>query len=235
MSYNHNAFNRAPFNRSESGNVQWFDIDGYENVNAYVGISTEVYLFCIHHERVSIKIHGERFVQFTAEAHEVTGYNVALEGTFWIDVWFNERVQPYAIASAEMKIPASFEETISEDVFLGCHVSFSSRFSEIITKDIIWHVDYFTAASANELVSQNTAGISLEEIACVLKLTLMPGQRLIVDASNYNVLLDGVNMIHTQEGEWLDEISRETTSITVTAAAGQAGLSANILYTERFL
>ena len=75
----------------------------------------------------------------------------------------------------------------------------------------------------------------MEEITCVLKLTLMPGQRLIVDASNYNVLLDGENMIHTQEGEWLDEISRETTSITVTAAAGQAGLSANILYTERFL
>lgn len=235
MSYNQSAFNRTPFNRSASGNVKWFSVDAYENVNAFTGVSKEVYLFCIHHEHVDIKIHGERFVQFTAEAHEVTGYNVALEGTFWIDVWFNEQVQPYAVVSSEVKLPASFEETISEDVYLACHISFSSLFFESITKNIIWHIDYFTNASGNELVSQNTAGISLEEIACVLKLTLKPGQRLIVDASNYNVLLDGENMIHTQEGEWLDEISRETTSITVTAAAGQAGLSANILYTERFL
>lgn len=235
MSFNQNAFNRALFNLSESGNAQWLSIDFYENVDAYVGISTEVYLFCINHERVDINIHGERLVLFEAEAHEVLGYNVALEGTYWIDVWFHETVQPYAIVSSEIKIPAVFEETISEEAYLACHMSFSSTSFERITKDIIWHVDYFTVAGFNELVSQNTSGISLEEIACVLNLTVMPGQRLIVDASNYNVLLDGENMIHTQNGEWLDEISRETTSITITAAAGQGGLSANILYTERFL
>ena len=101
--------------------------------------------------------------------------------------------------------------------------------------DIVWHIDYFTSGAGNELVSQTVDVMAIDEIVCELNLTLMPGQRLIVDASNYNVLVDGENMIHTQVGEWLDELTRETNSITITAAEGGGGLSANILYTERFL
>lgn len=235
MSYNQNAFNRAPFNLSESGNAQWLSVDGYENVNAYIGISTEVYLFCIPHEHVGISIHGERFKHFEGDFHEVIGYNVALEGTYWMDVQHNESVYPHTVFSFEMTMKAAFVETISEEIFKGCHVSFWANGLERLLQDIIWHADYFTAAAGNELVSQTTGAVVIDEIICELNLTLMPGERLIVDASNYNVLLDGVNMIHTQVGDWLDEITRETNDITITAAEGGAGLSAMILFTERFL
>lgn len=236
MSYNQNAYNLAPFNLSESGNAQWLSVDGYENVNAFVGISTEVYLFCIPHERVDVSVHGERFKQFEADFHEVIGYNVALEGTYWMDVQMNESIYTNSVISSEMKFKAvDCVETISEEIFKGCHVAFNANGLEELLKDIVWHIDYFTAAAGNELVSQTSNAIAIDEVVCELKLTLMPGQRLIVDASNYNVLLDGENMIHTQVGEWLDELTRETTSITITAAEGGAGIGANILYTERYL
>ena len=235
MSFNQNAFNRAPFNLSEAGNVQWLSLDGYENVDCFVGAAVEVYLFCIPNERVITSIHGERFKQFEALGHEVIGYNVALEGTYWMDVQSNELLHTYTLLSSEMTLRVAGEERMSDELFLGCHVSTSASFSEIITPDVIWHVDYFTAGAGNELVSQTVDVMAIDEIICELNLTLMPGQRLIVDASNYNVLVDGENMIYTQVGEWLDELTRETNSITITAAEGGGGISANILYTERFL
>lgn len=235
MSFNQNAFNRAPFNLSEAGNVQYLSLDGYENVDSFVGAAVEVYLFCIPNERVGINIHGERFKQFDSIGHEVIGYNVALEGTYWMDVESREIVHPNVLFSFEMSFGAAFEETIGEDVSLGCNIAIKSYGNENTSRDIVWHADYFTAAGGNELVSQTVDVMAIDEIVCELNLTLMPGQRLIVDASNYNVLVDGENMIYTQVGEWLDELTRETNSITITAAEGGGGISANILYTERFL
>lgn len=235
MSFNQNAFNRAPFNLSEAGNAQWLSVDGYENTDCFVGAAVEVYLFCIPNERVGISIHGERFKQFEALGHEVTGYNVALEGTYWMDVQSNERLYTYSLISSETTVRAVGEERLSNELSIGCHFSTIASFFERTLTDIVWHVDYFTAAAGNELVSQTADMITIDEIVCELNLTLMPGQRLIVDASNYNVLLDGENMIYTQVGEWLDELTRETNSITITAAEGGGGISANILYTERFL
>lgn len=235
MSFNQNAFNRAPFNLSEAGNVQYLALDGYENVDCFVGAAVEVYLFCIPNERVGINIHGERFKQFDTIGHEVIGYNVALEGTYWMDVESRELLNTYTLFSKEIVFRAIGEEKMSYELILGCHVSTSASFSELISPDIVWHIDYFTAGAGNELVSQTVDVMAIDEIVCELNLTLMPGQRLIVDASNYNVLLDGENMIYTQVGEWLDELTRETNSITITAAEGGGGISANILYTERFL
>lgn len=235
MSYNQNAFNRAPFNLSQSGNTHYIVAEGYEYVDAFAGVSTQVYLFCIANERVGIDIHGERVVHFEADGHEVLGYNVALEGTYWLDVESREMVDPKAMLSSELRFEVSCEETISEDVYLACHISLPVDGFERISPDIVWHIDYHTTAAGNELVSQTTGAEVIDENVCELKLTLMPGQRLIVDASNYNVLVDGENMIYTQVGDWLDELSRETRSITITAAEGQAGISAMILYTERYL
>ena len=245
MSYNQNAFNRAPFNLSQSGNTHYLVAEGFEYVDSFAGVSTQVYLFCIANERVGINIHGERFVDFEIkqiidgreyrEGYEQIGYNVALEGTYWLDVESREIIDPNVMLSSEMRIKASAVETISENAYLACHISIPASGSEIMSPDIVWHIDYHTSASGNELVSQTTDAEVIEEITCELELTLMPGQRLIVDASNYNVLVDGDNMIYTQKGEWLDELSRETRSITITAAEGEAGISAMILYTERFL
>lgn len=235
MSYNQNAFNRAPFNLSQSGNTHYIVAEGYEYVDSFAGVSTQVYLFCISHEAVNTDIHGERFVDFSANAHIEIGYNVALEGTYWLDVESREIVHPNVLFSSELCIGAYASETISENAYLACNISIPAVGYEIINPDIVWHIDYHTSVSGNELVSQTTDAEIVEEIACELELTLMPGQRLIVDASNYNVLVDGENMIYTQKGEWLDELSRETRSITITAAEGEAGISAMILYTERFL
>ena len=64
---------------------------------------------------------------------------------------------------------------------------------------------------------------------------LKPGERLVIDANNYNVLLNGQNAIWYQADDWLDDMNRNTISIDITASAGVSNLSATILYTELYL
>ena len=76
---------------------------------------------------------------------------------------------------------------------------------------------------------------ALDLAICYLTVTLKPGSTLIIDANNYNILLDGENAIELQSGDWLDDLDRETVDIAIGAASGVSGLSASILYTERYL
>ena len=235
MSFNQTIFNRGPFNLSDSANATWFTIEALETVDAVTSVSKDVFLLCIPNEKVTIDIHGENFKNFSANAHEVLGYNVALEGNYWCDVQFDEKLYNETFCSPEYRPVVDMSETIETESKIAYSVHLSVSIGETVDAETTVFCEYYTNFAGNELVSQVSDATVVEEIACVLNLTLEPGQHLIVDANNYNVLVDNENMIHTQEGEWLDELSRDTLSITVTAAEGGAGLTANILYTERYL
>ena len=235
MSFNQTIFNRGPFNLSDSANATWFDIEALETVDAVTSVSKDVFLLCIPHEGIGISIHGENFKNFTANAHEVLGYNVALEGNFWCDVQFDEKMTNENVLAIEYRPVISGIEEHKCEAYLAYSAHLSVSAEEIVEEETTVFCEYYTVFAGNELVSQVSDATVVEEIACVLNLTLQPGEHLIVDANNYNVLVDNENMIHTQEGEWLDELTRDTLSITVTAAEGGAGLTANILYTERYL
>jgi len=240
MSFNQTIFNRGIFNLSESANAQWLDIEAYENVNAITSVSKDIYLLCIPHEGVGMRVHGERFKSLDVTAHEVLGYNVALEGTFWKDVQCDEWVYTEAVICSIYSPTVEGHEESDNEAWVCSENRIKAVGAETVDAESYgcreWHPD----VEGNELVSQVASGIYVEEIACLLNLTLNPGERLIVDAGNYNVyILDQynnmTNMIHTQQGEWLDELTRDALSVSITAAAGGANLSASILYTERWL
>lgn len=89
--------------------------------------------------------------------------------------------------------------------------------------------------AAYELVSAIANAISVEEKVCLLNVTLVPGDQLVVDAENYNIWNNGENAIKIHSGDWIDELDRETIDIDISASSGSANLSATILYTERYL
>ena len=93
---------------------------------------------------------------------------------------------------------------------------------------------FYETGESTEVVDASVSAIALDEIICELSVTLKPGQVLVIDANNYNVLLDGQNAIHIQSGAWLDELNRETQNVRITADY-PTNLSATILYTERYL
>ena len=93
----------------------------------------------------------------------------------------------------------------------------------------------FVTGNAGEVFSQTADVISLTESVCSFPgLTLKPGQTLIIDSGSYNILLNGINAIHLQQGDWLDNLSRDTINITA-SATGASRLQIQIIYVERYL
>ena len=77
--------------------------------------------------------------------------------------------------------------------------------------------------------------MSLSQNTCVLNVTLLPGQTMVIDAENYTVTIDGVDAMDCHVSGWIDKLTRETESIQIQAAAGTANLTASIQYRERYL
>ena len=106
---------------------------------------------------------------------------------------------------------------------------------EILESDHMISQDIHADGDSGEVFTSTSDVVSLAEYICSFpNLVLKPGQVLIIDAGSYNVLLDGENAIHLQQGDWLDELNRNTQSITI-SATGISRVTAEILYTERYL
>lgn len=287
MSFNKSYFNRAPFNRTGLDNVQWASGEAWETVDAFAGVSQQIFLLCIPHENVITDMHGTAFKDFTANGHEVIGWNIGLEGIFWSDVQCNEKIYTESRWSIERYIKASGSEVVTHESSITHYLHIKLAGSEQIDNKLTWYIQHFMYPEGNEHISQVADVIYLDEKSCVLNLTLYPGEKIVIDSSNYNVyytgnsdsmtvinrlLLDnqsgeqyiqyyktgkiypltkegekellndlasGItrdsNAIYAHSGKWLDDLNRDATSITITAAEGEAGLTGSILYTERYL
>ena len=248
MSFNQNMFNRTPFNLSAGGNVHWLNLDGSELVDSFSGVSQQIYLFCVPGERVLNQSHLTRFVQLrdvnynpVVAGHEDLGWMLSIEGSFWVDCQMREILTSQINPSHTLHVKSNGSETLnSEKNRVHWHRNVWPEGMEVITSEATRQLLYCPPKPEGlELISELvTMAITVEEIVCILNLSLEPGEKLIVDANNYNVLVNNQNMIHTQEGRWLDEIDRNTIDITITAASGSnsiEGISAKILYTERWL
>ena len=54
-----------------------------------------------------------------------------------------------------------------------------------------------------------------------------------IDSGNFTVTLDGKNILHQQQGDWI-VLERELAALTVDSGSGSQ-LSGSIIYTEKYL
>lgn len=74
---------------------------------------------------------------------------------------------------------------------------------------------------------------SLEEIIIDLSVTIKPGDILVIDSDNFRVLLNGENAIKYHSGDWIDELNRQSKSITI--SGGGDTLESSIYFQELWL
>ena len=209
---------------------------GTETVNSIVGSALIYHLLAIGYEQVDKFADGIQALA-TAGSGEETITEGVIEGLLYINPKpnFVENVSENVSLGAVIGIPVQFAENITQNIILGADIAIQAELEEVVTPLIILGADIAIPAEGFELISANATSESIETKVCVLNVTLKPGDKLIIDASNYNVLLNGENAIWVQSGDWIDELIRNTTEIKIDAAAGVSNTKASILYTERFL
>ena len=238
------AFNLAPFNRtafnSGSDNIIWLTSAIFqEKVTPVIGTSSEVYLQCIWNEKVSVsQIHGGKgfFVPETIITETVSeGVTGGMMSLILRPMTATEGVECSDTIMSDTYLKPVGVEEIDSDIVLGSNICPKAKATEEIEPIVVTDKKTWLVVSAYELISPSIVLEHSEIKTCYLDITLEPGQKIIVDSGSYNVLLDNENAIWAQSGDWIDELVRETSSISISATEGVNNLTASIMYTERYL
>lgn len=240
MAFNLAPFNKTPFNIGSDSEI-WLDALFAEKVTPVVGSSSEIYLLSFGGEKILRDgIIGGNGLYVSLSFSETVAEDIGHAETTTVisPVKFVETVTCQAALRSDIYPDIAGEETIGfpTENYIGCLI-FPGQIkgAETVSEDVITDKETYLIVSGYEKVS---ASISLEAVdiyTCHLDITLEPGDILVVDAINYNVWLNGENVNWVQSGDWIDEMVRETSSISVQANVGSSDLSANILYTEAYL
>lgn len=93
---------------------------------------------------------------------------------------------------------------------------------DIIIKDII-----------TELLNCHVSTVILDTDECTIKVTIPANSTLEIHSDTYDVFLDGENIIHLHNGDWVF-LDRSVVSIQIDTGTG-GGLEGQMLYDERYL
>lgn len=75
--------------------------------------------------------------------------------------------------------------------------------------------------------------MAVNQTMTIQQISLPPGESIIVDAEQNYIFFQGQNITDSVAGGWIDDLSRNTERITV--SADRSSISAEITYTERYL
>ena len=235
MAYNLARFNISPFN-VQGGHVRWIKADGGETINSFIGSALQIFVSGIGNEKISEQTAGTPTNYLSAKGNETIAETVVeAQPTVLLHPEFRENVNYEIVLSAEITPPVNTVETVTAEINLGADIYPTVTGSETVEVDADLTTDTYFTGEGFELVSESASLDVIDRKVCLLTTTLRPGQSIIIDADTYTVLLNGVNAIEIQSGDWVDELNRDTVDIVISAAAGEANLSARLIYTERYL
>lgn len=238
------AFNKAQFNlaffNTRNEGVIWFSLDYKEQVDSIILTSSTLYAQLLGSESVGNSgIEWGRGHMFSAASEE----NVDLQNAEACAFFKASSSEAFSLDTCVIS-QKSYDGASSSEKF--DQVGLISAISQIVhelSEDVTteegenFHISQtiYDGASGQENIDANTLVESFVEYICVLQdLSIPPGGVLIVDAGNYNVLLNQENAIYYQSNDWLDDLNRLTQSFKVIADHPE-NLTASILYTERYL
>ena len=237
MAFDSAQFDLSGFDVGGSGTVL-FSVFISEKVTAVLGTSQEINFIASAGERLNTepaKGGNGAFVRISAEGSFISATATAESSTIIGQAMAAETAAAEAVCRSVNYLTIIGSETGSVDAVISADICVKGSAKETASGEAITDKETWLLVQAYELMSASATLEAVDIEVCELNLRLEPGQRLVIDAANYNVLLDGENAIEVQRGVWLDHLSRDTSSISVTAASGTANLSASILYTEQYL
>lgn len=240
MAFDLSRYNLTAFNASS--NVRYMQMVFEEEVTTVMGVNTDIYPRVYYNERVDEAIDGApcRYLDGIDGSETVSEEVTEVIAIHYLTVSGTEDVTKELYASSETYLTLEGSESVAAETALGQKLCLTNDMSENVNASTRLGQKLCLDVAGYELISESASLDIIHEKVCYIgtsanRFTLRPGQKLIIDASTYNVLLDGQNAIWYQSGDWLDELGRNTINIEVTASSGVSNLTATIVYTELYL
>lgn len=240
---NHTRFNLNRFNQGSGESLIVLTLRMTETINGLFIVSDITNYTQTFYEAVSADTRGFAgclksgiFSEGVDGQAEVIGVKAPRE----MAAELNEGVETSVMISEVRNLETESAEAVNADVELYQVQYGTISFVEVIEGSVSVGNESSRSAEFFEVISAISEAEANEERVLTLNITLRPGEKLIIDSENYNVLIvsatDGseINAIHTHSGDWIDALSRDTRSLHVESGTTR-DLLASILYTERFL
>jgi hypothetical protein len=128
---------------------------------------------------------------------------------------------------------AASSEAISCSAHLGVIIYHAVSAKEEISAELWLSCRILTTRFGAELILCTINAFAVELITGEIKVTMKPGQELRIDSSVYTALLDGLNVLHLYNGEWIF-ITPETIEVII-STGNNAPLTGEIIYREMFV
>ena len=186
---------------------------------------------CLERVFTSFSLHGatlietELFDELQATANISTCYSIKAE--------LKEDLTSEANADKIIYLIDDLNDNLKSSCYLGKNIEMTLSFevdlngSLFIGKNIFF--DLLTADQLNAEIAANV----LEKQTARIEVTIPPNGELRIDSNVFTVTMNGENILHLYNGDWI-MISRDTTTLTVQTASGGT-LIGQLLYTERYL
>lgn len=150
-----------------------------------------------------------------------------------VELLFSEALFVHAKADAVQSLSASFGEGLALRGTAGAKLYFLTAMTDELRAQSQAGADITLEGTLAELLSLRPELSVLEEQTALFSVTLPPGGELRIDSGSYTVTLNGENVLHLQQGDWIFA-DPALCAITVDSGTG-AALEGEALFTARYL
>lgn len=241
MAFNLARYNLQPYNTAGE-KTRKISVSIAETVSASVGTSSKISPLTIINERVNASVSGEltRKIRKASISETIEELVVDALASVVMNLALVENVETESDISANDSLAVSMIEIVSTESDINAEIKLPVSITESVTTSSNLGAVIKTDPQIYELVDATASLEALDMKICHIgttadKFILKPGERILINAETYNVVLNGENATYYQSGDWIDELNRQTESIRVTASSGVKNLTVSILYTERYL
>ena len=233
--YNTSKFNLQPFN------ITSVDIDDVsDTAHIAAAVYSAVYRGGNSYDEIDISAAASVSVTpaaatfATANWAATAHYDVALR----IDAIESDSAVAGFSCTLKMILNAFDELFIAPETHNKAEIGLNEMEADIIAarlaQDSFLSFDYPSAAiEISAIIDSQITSILFNVTSAEYEITIPPGSTLVIDSSNYVVLLDGEDVIYCQSGDWLF-LNRNTYDVVFDLVGGETA-SKQVLYTERWL
>lgn len=228
------VFNQGAFNVPFDDTLVFLQTDAYETVTGIFGLAVIAYLDTNANETVSndskisagILLHADLSESITTVCNVIGTVNLITDAA--------EVIDKYLELGAAACLRTNVSENIQARVVLGAEYYLSNMLDEAVSGKMgIGCIAHPPGQDAYEIVTAVCDIEAQDIVELVIDITFAPGQTLVIDSANYEVLLDGENIVAKHSGGWV-LLNRLVRSVQIDTGSMSA-LESSMLYTERWL